>query len=162
MSWLKKKYEETKKDIQEDWEERKKSNKETRAAARKEYYKVRQEQQIELARKKAIFQREKRERQLKAKYAPRPARTYVPIPARTFGTGLSSGFGMTAPAKTSSPGFTSWQPSGIMQSSYFAPAKPKTIPKPKVMKTRKRKSKRKGKKKAVKYIIRGGVAYPIG
>ena len=138
MSWIKKKYQETKEGIQKDWAERKKANAETRAASREAYYKTRKEQQIILARRKAILEGEQRERQLKTKYAPRPVRTsninYSPM---------------------------SMQPSSMMSPGYFATAKPKTLTK--IVKTKRKKSKRKGKKKGkAKYIIRGGVAYPVG
>ena len=138
MSWLKKKFKETKEGIKADWAERKKAHAETRAASREEYYKVRKEQQVALARRKAILEREQRERQLKAKYAPRPTRT----------SNLNS-----------SP--MSMQPSGMTSPGYFASAKSKGTPK--IVKTKKRKSRKKGKKKGkAKYIIRGGVAYPVG
>ena len=137
MSWIKKKYQETKKGIQKDWAERKKANAETKAASREAYYKTRKEQQVILARRKAILEREQRERQLKAKYSLKPA------PARTSNLNYSP---------------MSMQPLGMMSLGYFASAKTKTIPK--IIKTKK-KSKKKSKKKA-KYIIRGGVAYPVG
>ena len=151
MGWIKKKYEETKQEFKEDWAEKRQANKEKRKQTRAAYFAERQKQQIELAKKKAVFEREARERQLKAKYAPRPA--------RKFGTGLSSGFGMSAPAKTSMPGL-SWQQSEMMSPSYFTPAKPKAVPKI-IPKRKKKRSKRKSKSKSPKYIIRGGVAYPV-
>lgn len=130
MNWIKKKYQETKEGIKADWEERKKTNAEIKkanaeisVASREEYYKARKEQQIILARKKAILEREQRERQLKAKYSP------IPTPKIT--SNLNS-FQM------------SMQPSGMMSSSYFATAKPKTLPK--IVKTKKKKRKSKKKK----------------
>ena len=106
MSWLKEKYEETKKEIKTDWEQKRKADKETRRLSREEYYKERQRQQIELARKKAVLESQKRERELKAKFAPRPKPT-----SQT--TSNPNSFQM------------SWQPSGINSPSYFEPVKNK-------------------------------------
>ena len=146
MSWIKNKYGEVVKEFKED----RAAASITRKKAKAEYYRAREKQQIELARKKALFQSQQRERQLKAKYAPRPA--------RPVSTGLSSGFGTTS-TKTSSPGFMSWNTSNAMTPSYFATAKPKVLPKISKVKRKKRKSKKKG---STKYIIKGGVAYPVG
>ncbi|HJX50413.1 MAG TPA: hypothetical protein VJ438_03045 [Candidatus Nanoarchaeia archaeon] len=101
MSWLRNKYEETKTEIKTDWEEKRKADKETRKKARAEYYRAREEEQIKLARKKAILESEQRERQLRAKFAPKPK----PI------------------SKPDSNNFNSfqmsWEPSGINSPSYF-------------------------------------------
>ena len=103
-------------------------------ARRKAY----EEQKLKAIQYRAKYSTAAAERKIKAKYAPRPVRTsninYSPM---------------------------SMQPSGMMSPSYFATAKPKTLPK--IVKTKRKKSKRKGKKKGkAKYIIRGGVAYPVG
>ena len=145
MSWIKTKYGE----VKADWEEESKARKESKQAAVAEYRKARQEQQIILARKKAVFEAGKRERQLKARYAPRVPRKQISVGSKTtggFGFGSGSVFSM--------------QPSNIMKPSYFAPAKPKAIPK--IIKRKKRTKRKKSKGKAPSYIIRGGKAYPVG
>ncbi|RPI76030.1 MAG: hypothetical protein EHM47_00905 [Ignavibacteriales bacterium] len=120
MSWLKEKYEETKEGFKKDWEEKSKANAETRKQTRAAYFAERQRQQVELARKKAIFEREAEERKLRLKFAPKK-----PTP---LATGLSSGFGFeNTPTKTSNPNSfkMSWEPTGINSSSYFKPKKKK-------------------------------------
>jgi len=135
--WLDRRIMRIKGDVQEELRERR----ESKVSARAAYYVARKEEQIKLARKKAVFEAGARERQLKARYAPRKQTDNgSPIKGSVFSMQPSN----------------MMQPSNAMKPSYFASAKPKAIPK--IMKTKKRKS----KTKKTKYIIRGGIAYPTG
>ena len=148
MGWLKTKISEKKEQFKEDWKQKSEAQKQSRALARQEYFKTREQERIRLARFKAQQEALARERKIKAKYAPRKPMNF------------SFGMQPQVKGKTQQPrsSFLSMQPSSVMSPSYFASSKPSV--KPKVSVKRRKKSRKKSQPKS-KYIIRGGKAYKV-